>query len=789
MAKHAGSSVESGSNGSETLHPHSKSSASIAAGFRPKTPTKVTSDQNQETVHAGQKRPISDGDAETSRIKKARNDSIEKAMQHYKDNKPAIDYWWMSQQKSRRSPWFERFTSWKANGSLVPEPKLKADDPNPVPATLVQTIAMETPAEILQIRKQWGDLKPNLRKHPKDKANVASANWPAEDSIANSAKREDGMYNCLHVNGSFACCKRGGLDAKGKKRSIDKQIRGFKAKVEEMIVKKNLHIAHKTWTNWLNKKELEASYSAEMARIDALLTLVQGRAQPMRALAPVAPQATAQRQIPPPAATAFVPPAPQIENPRPLQQAGYTGPASQQLSKTVQQLFQMQQSGAVARPLGRPATQNQHKKQQISADASLQTHALMSAIPNSPVEANQQISSSSPCSARKQLIDEQLRLKAAYAIREQNGRNSWQQLVTIAGIDLSEESCRDKYDEVFQKNAAAVSSVASIVPLNNAQQQAPRKLQTPPPGITRHAQAQLPQLDLATNRAVESGPLSATMTPSPGTKIAGSFPSPSTPDTSFLMPSSYKSTPATSANYRQVAMKMFQQLIKDQEPIVLPGLKITREDFTTDMNGYTHRLAAALESQAEEATRQKTEEAARSGLEVAAQPGDRDDDFAMPDGIASDHDVLNYLFNDKADDAADEDKEYVRWHLPSSIADHVEALRMDLGAWDEYALPEFKMNPQFTCYDAFEDPLPPEGIIEQPQSTDLGYLDVPDNWFMDDPFEVIPSGPIEQWSTQPTYTLENLSYFDLDEIMPSDLQDRLRVIKDEPEQREAQGDA
>jgi hypothetical protein len=236
-------------------------------------------------------------------------------------------------------------------------------------------------------------------------------------------------------------------------------------------------------------------------------------------------------------------------------------------------------------------------------------------------------------------------------------------------------------------------------------------------------------------------------------------------------------------------MKMFQQLIKDQEPIVLPGLKITRENFTTDMNGYIRRLAAALESQAEEATQQKAEEAARSGSEDAAQPEDRDADFAIPDGIANDHDVLNYLFNEKAEDAADEDREYLRWHLPSSTADHDEALRMDRGAWDEHAPPGFNMNPQFTCYDAFEDPLPPEGIIEQPQLTDLGYLDVPDNWFMDDPFEVIPSGPIEQWSTQPTYTLENLSYFDLDEIMPSDLQDRLRVIKDEPEQREAQGDA
>ncbi|CAG5179528.1 uncharacterized protein ALTATR162_LOCUS9331 [Alternaria atra] len=123
MAKHAGSPVASGFDGSETLHLRSKSSASIAAGFRPETPTKVISDQNQETVHAGQKRPISDVDAETSRIKKARNDSIEKAMQHYKDNKPAIDYWWMSQQKSPRAPWFERFTSWKANGSLVPEPR------------------------------------------------------------------------------------------------------------------------------------------------------------------------------------------------------------------------------------------------------------------------------------------------------------------------------------------------------------------------------------------------------------------------------------------------------------------------------------------------------------------------------------------------------------------------------------------------------------------------------------------------------------------------------------------
>ena len=132
---------------------------------------------------------------------------------------------------------------------------------------------MDSPAEILAIRRQWGDAKPDRRVHPLDKAEVPE--YPTEDSLAACTKRPDGLYKCLHPEGSHHKCCREGLTEKNKKHAIGKQIRAWKTRVEEMVLKGELHVAHKTWGGW-NKKS-KAEWEGEVERWDGVLGLLGGR--------------------------------------------------------------------------------------------------------------------------------------------------------------------------------------------------------------------------------------------------------------------------------------------------------------------------------------------------------------------------------------------------------------------------------------------------------------------------------------------------------------------------------
>jgi hypothetical protein len=93
-------------------------------------------------------------------------------------------------------------------------------------------------------------------------------------------------------------------------------------------------------------------------------------------------------------------------------------------------------------------------------------------------------------------------------------------------------------------------------------------------------------------------------------------------------------------------------------------------------------------------------------------------------------------------------------------------------------------------------PIPESELLTQTQNEEdpLEYLNVPEAWYLENPWEFAAGIPDEAWYNTPsTFTLDDMSYFDLDSMMPSDIQDTLRRIKEEREEtlareKQAQGD-
>jgi hypothetical protein len=134
---------------------------------------------------------------------------------------------------------------------------------------------MDSPAEILEIRRQWCILKPGDRTHPKNKEYVPD--YPEEDSIENVKLRDDGQYRCLHeIAGHMtdAPCCREGLNEREKRNSIQKSLRKQRAKTEKKILQNILHPAHKCWNGW-SSETVENSTAQDRARIDSILAPVQ----------------------------------------------------------------------------------------------------------------------------------------------------------------------------------------------------------------------------------------------------------------------------------------------------------------------------------------------------------------------------------------------------------------------------------------------------------------------------------------------------------------------------------
>jgi hypothetical protein len=55
---------------------------------------------------------------------------------------------------------------------------------------------MVSAAEIIEIRRRWGNLKPGDCKHEKDVEEVFDR--PQGDKLGTAKKRNDGKYKCLH---------------------------------------------------------------------------------------------------------------------------------------------------------------------------------------------------------------------------------------------------------------------------------------------------------------------------------------------------------------------------------------------------------------------------------------------------------------------------------------------------------------------------------------------------------------------------------------------------------------
>jgi hypothetical protein len=793
---------------------------------------------HRQRYHVGQERPIPKDRSQASKDAKDRSDRIDQNQQEYDANKSVIDHWWLTQQKSSRAPWYEKLMTWKqATGARpVVKPTSRRKVPSSTPATPLQNANMETAAEIRRIREQWDGLKPDRCRHSSDKVDIADLGYPAEDSLDNSTKRANGMYNCLHKSANKKCCKEG-LSSKDKQRSIDKQIRNFKFKVQEAILKKELHVAHKTWDKWLEEKKLDKSYSADMAAIDALLAAAaRGATQPVRVPVPsTVPQGIPQQHNPPPA--------PQAQRLQPVYPPIHAVSASQQMYQASHQPPQMQQSGAEAGPRGRPnepynqilmtettantttksrgppVAMEQHKTQRIPTDTPAQVLAPMSAVPDPSIVASQRGVKPVSTSTGEQLTqDEQFRREAAAAIYDQKERGRARPVV-IAGIDLSKENAHDanNYDGVIRKivaalkqrellkRSAAVSSTAPMVSPHDSQHFASQQPQTPPSAISAGWNQQQTQLPLApsfdeTYAAAVSGYIPTPVTQNPGHRVKETLNSPSTPDTFLTAPLPSRSEPAKSTvDHRQEAMKMFQQLIKDKKPVLLAGLKITREDFTSDMNGCISRLALALKAQAEEAVRVKAEESARMHSEDNGQLGNEETGEMTVATVSNKGHEFDFLFDDEVNNelgnALDKNDESKRWHFspginePDGIA-HDNAIREDLGAFaGHYHDPRTNINPQFICQDAFDEPLLLDAH-ERSEIDDPDYLDAPEAWYREkDPFVAVSSALYETGQQREEFTEEDMSYFDLDKMTPSDLQDRLRAIKEEREDKVALGDA
>jgi len=165
---------------SDTSSPHIAFSTSTPPVLSPYTPSSI----QPPMVHPAQKRPRSEDEEQEAQAKRARNDSITTSQeQRYNDNKPAIEAWCKAQQTHPKARWYEKLHAWETNGCRDVRRKSTATTSPPTPVAITQTPGMDSPAEILDIRRQWGDAKPDRRVHPLDKAEVPE--YPTEDSLAN----------------------------------------------------------------------------------------------------------------------------------------------------------------------------------------------------------------------------------------------------------------------------------------------------------------------------------------------------------------------------------------------------------------------------------------------------------------------------------------------------------------------------------------------------------------------------------------------------------------------------
>ena len=264
-------------------------------------------------------------------------------------------------------------------------------------------------------------------------------------------------------------------------------------------------------------------------------------------------------------------------------------------------------------------------------------------------------------------------------------------------------------------------------------------------------------------------------------------------------------------------MRMLQQQIKDHEPILLGGLKITRDDVNSNMSGCVRRLATALRAEAEEVARMKAEEVARREVEEAARKEAKETARAnskdAPQGqvettdeiaaLAVSHDneghELDYLFSDTPVPASHSHP--IDFGNPNDYLFSSSSDSPDSNKWRPEFMPD--LPPNFGKVDlnhligmtrrAFaEEPSPsqPEEQPEPEQEVDTpADLSYPEAWFIEDVEDFVTSGPLPEWMLRPEtdFALEIMQVegFDGDLGMPGDPEEWVQATRAWREEKKA----
>jgi len=827
----------------EMSSPYTMIPTSTPTGLSPYTSSVPVAYPIQSPMaHPGQKRPRSSDEEQEAQAKRARNDSITTSQeQRYNDNKPTIEAWCKAQQTHPKARWYEKLHAWETNGCRDVRRKSLATPSPPPPLPITQTPGMDSPAEILDIRRQWGDTKPDRRVHPLDKAPVPE--YPIEDSLAVCTKRPDGLYKCLHPEGSHHKCCREGLTEKNKKHAIGKQIRAWKTRVEEMVLKGELHVAHKTWGDW-NKKS-KGEYGGEVGRWDGVLGLLGGglgrkggggmSASPVpRSAAAPAPQTLveANHQAVPQGhgLQPFVPsasPTQQMSSLRQTTPAHATSRQFQHQSPKQRPVQHPVNTGSIARSPAHPVPHPQSQAQ----------HTFL----NSPTQSlTPPAISTSPAPAAKRQAGEPA---FGYNGLPPNGSHRQQELASFSSQRRSQEhtaiasATAPSFAHHLAQYATPPRQISSPVayaqlghhsnyltsPHATSRKQEKRLPQQQASKPTRNANqqqadVQLPSSGPPTNHAAKPHPVPTQMTTSPNTApkhTSASINTPKMSSTTHTLSPDKSSTLAASSpakaepafDYRPVAMRMLQKQIKDHEPIVLGGVKITSDDVTTSMNGCIRKLTTALQLQAEEVARKEAEEVARKKAEETAHANSKDASQGQAEttdeiaALAVSHDneghELDYLFSDTPIPASHSHP--INFGNPNDYLFSSSPDSPDSTEWRPEIMPDLPPNfgkldlAAMTRRACAEEPSPsqPEEQPEpEPEEEDtLADLSYPEAWFIEDVEDFVTSGPLPEWMLRPTteFTLENMQVegFNGDLGMPGDPEEWLQATRAWREEKKA----
>ncbi|KAI4941905.1 hypothetical protein J4E91_010455 [Alternaria rosae] len=626
-------------------------------------------------MHTGQKRPRSEDEEQEAQAKRARNDSITTEQeQRYNKNKQAIEAWCKMQQMQSSARWYEKLHAWETNGRRNVRRKSQATASPPAPITITQTTAMDSAAEILHIRQQWGDLKPDQRTHPLDKVEVPE--WPTEDSLHNSVKKPDGMYKCMHPEGSNHKCCREGVTAVNKKHAIAKQIRAFKSKVEELVLKGELHVAHKTWRN--RNKKSKAEYSTETARYDGVLAAVQWRAKAGQGVAKTptrrpsvkaSRQGVSQQHGSQPFVLAVLP----DQQIFPLQQATHAHTASRQFQHQFPEQRPLHRSvnpGSIATSRVQSASPVQPQPQHVSTKTPTQglTPSAISASPASVTKHGFGGPAVGYAGPQSGMSPGQRAPAGAYS----HHRSQEDAVVSSETAPVVSQHV-PQVTPLAGQALSPVTSARSSYPINSQttlhsmdRQREERQQQQQAPSQPRNlkqqqAAIQLPPSGAVTNHATKTRPAPTRMTTSPSAKphhtskstltthMSASAQTLSPDRSSVTLVAASPVSQKSALDYRPAAARMLQKLIKDRENIALGELKITMDDVNRDMSGCLRRLTTALqlEAEAEETLRKEAEEAARITSKVAPHfdVGNADGDATNAEMNAIEGYELDFLFS------------------------------------------------------------------------------------------------------------------------------------------------